>query len=138
MFQKISLKVSRMYQESLNEVSIAIWLHESHRSYPSRRRACLFTRLCLAGFCEVDFGRFGVCWLGLLAQVCCAMYVCWVCLLGYVYSDLSHMFGLFCLVGSYGFVFSGLGLLGQVYLVGFTGYSRVCMVTGLHGFSQVF
>ena len=43
-------------------------------------------------------------------------WVCWprfavpcmlgrVCLLGYVYSDLSHMFGLICLVGSYGFVF---------------------------------
>ena len=29
-----------MYQESLNEVSIAISLHESHRSYPRRRRAC--------------------------------------------------------------------------------------------------
>ena len=40
-FKKISLNVSRMYQESLNEVSIAISLHESHRSYPSRRRACL-------------------------------------------------------------------------------------------------
>ena len=38
--KKISLKVSRIYQESLNEVSIAISLHESHRSYPSRRRAC--------------------------------------------------------------------------------------------------
>ena len=33
------LKVSRMNQESLNEVSIAISLQESHRSYPSRRRA---------------------------------------------------------------------------------------------------
>ena len=30
-----------MYQESLKEVSIAISLQESHRSYPSRRRACL-------------------------------------------------------------------------------------------------
>ena len=39
-FKKISFKVSRMYQESLNEVSFAILLHESHRSYPSRRRAC--------------------------------------------------------------------------------------------------
>ena len=29
-----------MYQEALKEVSIAISLHESHRSYPSRRRAC--------------------------------------------------------------------------------------------------
>ena len=40
-FKKILLKVSRMYQESLNEVSIKISLHESDRSYPSRRRACL-------------------------------------------------------------------------------------------------
>ena len=31
-----------MYQESLDEVSFSILLHESHRSYPSRRRACLF------------------------------------------------------------------------------------------------
>ena len=44
-FKKISLKVSRMYQESLNEVSIAISLHESHRSYPSRRRACFPRKL---------------------------------------------------------------------------------------------
>ena len=31
-----------MYQESLNEVLFAILLHESHRSYPSRRRDCLY------------------------------------------------------------------------------------------------
>ena len=31
--------IKRMYQESLIEVSFAIMLHESHRSYPSRRRA---------------------------------------------------------------------------------------------------
>ena len=42
-FKKISLIVSRMYQEFLIEVSFAIMLHESHRSYPSRRRACFFT-----------------------------------------------------------------------------------------------
>ena len=39
-FKKITIQISRMYQESLKEVSIAILLHESHRSYPSRRRAC--------------------------------------------------------------------------------------------------
>ena len=39
-FKKISQKVSRMYKESLNEVSFAILLPESQRIYPSRRRAC--------------------------------------------------------------------------------------------------
>ena len=39
--RKFRKKVSRMNQESLNEVSFAFLLHESHRSYPSRRRACL-------------------------------------------------------------------------------------------------
>ena len=49
-FKKISQKVSRMYQESLNEVSFAILLHESHRSYPSRRRACFKPRFKLKHF----------------------------------------------------------------------------------------
>ena len=34
--------VSRVFQECFNEVFFAIlFLHVSHRSYPSRRRACL-------------------------------------------------------------------------------------------------
>ena len=37
----VSRKFHKKYQESLNEVYFALLLHESHRSYPSRRRACL-------------------------------------------------------------------------------------------------
>ena len=40
-----------MFQESLNEVSFAIMLHKSYRSYPSRRRACFWRRpLIFVGF----------------------------------------------------------------------------------------
>ena len=35
---KIKKKVSRVFQECFNEV---LFLHGSHRSYPSIRRACL-------------------------------------------------------------------------------------------------
>ena len=41
-----------MYQESLNEVSFAILLHESHRSYLSRRRVCVFRRHFHGGICR--------------------------------------------------------------------------------------
>ena len=70
---------------------------------------------------------------GLLCHVCLLGLLVGVCLLRFVSYVGSFLLGWFLW-----FRFSGLGLLGQVYLVGFTGYSRVCMVTGLHGFSQVF
>ena len=41
-FKKISFKVSRMYQESLNKVSIAISVHESHRSYRAKGGVVFF------------------------------------------------------------------------------------------------
>ena len=42
-----------MYQQSLNEVSFAILLHESHGSYPSRRRACFLEAKASLGSLEV-------------------------------------------------------------------------------------
>ena len=39
--RKFKIKVSRVFQECFNEFGFAILLlHESHCSYPSRRRAC--------------------------------------------------------------------------------------------------
>ena len=41
-------KVSRVFQNVSIKFCFAIlFLHESHRSYPSRRRACFFCLLCL-------------------------------------------------------------------------------------------
>ena len=51
--------VSRMYQESLNEVSFAILLRESHRSDPSRRRACFSNLAPLGGVSSCQLGSLG-------------------------------------------------------------------------------
>ena len=41
--RKFHKKVLRVFQESFNEFLFCNFLHESHRSYPSKRRACLWS-----------------------------------------------------------------------------------------------
>ena len=54
-----------MYQEYLNAVSFAILLHESNRSYPSRRRACFLRASLRNQESQIFFGPKHFFWLKL-------------------------------------------------------------------------